>query len=132
LYLELAALHPDELEYHVRLASLYHRNNMLSDLENQLSEIRRLNPEHALLILGDTSRVGFDDLVSTPDSLIPDSLPVIPEQVDSTVTEPDTQAVVTGSEVLMETEPQGDPADALPDTTETLPPSVQEQDPVQP
>lgn len=140
MYLELAALHPDELEYHVRLASLYHRNNMLPDLENQLSEIRRLNPEHALLVLGDTTSVGFDDLVTIPDPVIPDSLSVMSAQPDSTVTPPDS-ITEAGSEVLLETAPDQQPPETqpqeefpenLPDTMETQTPSDQEQDPVQP
>ncbi|MFO7627280.1 MAG: hypothetical protein R6V62_08490 [Candidatus Fermentibacteraceae bacterium] len=140
MYLELAALHPDELEYHVRLASLYHRNNMLPDLENQLSEIRRLNPEHALLVLGDTTRIVFDDLVTIPDPLIPDSSSVMSAQPDSTVTPPDS-ITEAGSEVLLETAPDQQPTEtqpqeelpeALPDTMETQTPSDQEQDPVQP
>ncbi len=82
-YLELTALHPDELEYHVRLASLYHRNNMNSDLQVQLDEIRRLNPEHALLVLGDTSSVTLDSLlVAREDSLLPDTL-MLPVDPDS-------------------------------------------------
>lgn len=139
-YLELAALHPDELEYHVRLASLYHRNNMLPDLENQLSEIRRLNPEHALLILGDTTRVCFDDLVTIPDPLIPDTLSVRPDQADSTVAGPDSlQEAESG--LLQETAPdqpqpeartQVDEPETPPDSTESGISEIQEQDPVQP
>lgn len=140
VYLELTALHPDELEYHVRLASLYYRNNMLPDLENQLSEIRRLNPEHALLVLGDTTRVGFDDLVTTPDALIPDSSSVMSVQSDSTAAPPDSLPEA-GSDGLQgtppaqqppETQPQEDIPETIPDSMGSQTPSSQEQNPVQP
>lgn len=140
LYLELTALHPDELEYHVRLASLYHRNNMLPDLDNQLSEIRRLNPEHAFLVLGDTARVGFDDLVTPADPVIPDSSLVMSGQADSTVTRPDSLPEAE-TEVLQEmppdqqqpeAQPLEDVSDSLPDTIEAQTISGEEQDPVQP
>jgi hypothetical protein len=78
LYLELSALHPDELEYHVRLASLYYRNGMNSDLQYQLGEIRRLNPEHAMLVLADTSEVRIEDLITPPTDSLPAG-PVMPE-----------------------------------------------------
>jgi hypothetical protein len=140
LYLELTALHPDELEYHVRLASLYHRNGMLPDLENQISEIRRLNPEHAFLVLGDTTRVGFDDLVTAPDPVVPDSSLVTSGQADSTATQPDSLPgggsgglqETAPDQQLPEAQPHEEIPDTLPDTIETQTPSDQEQDPVQP
>jgi hypothetical protein len=140
VYLELAALHPDELEYHVRLASLYHRNNMLPDLENQLSEIRRLNPEHALLVLGDTTNVVFDDLVTISVPPPPDSSLVMSDQADSTDTRPDSlpeaetgvMQEATPAQQQSESQPQEELPDSLEDTTETPTPSEQEQDPVQP
>lgn len=140
MYLELSALHPDELEYHVRLASLYYRNNMLPDLENQLSEIRRLNPEHALLILGDTTSVVFDDIVTISDPSIPDSSAFLSDHTDSTVTQPDSLVGVV-SEVPEGPAPgqfpQGSETDGglpepLPDTLEAPAPQSQEQNPVQP
>lgn len=140
IYLELTALHPDELEYHVRLASLYHRNNMLPDLETQLSEIRRLNPEHALLVLGDTTRAGFDDLVTPADPMIPDSSWVLSTQPDSTATPADSLPEA-GSDGFEQTLPDQQPPDAdpeeevsetPPDTMESQTPSPQEQSPVQP
>jgi hypothetical protein len=65
-YLELVSLHPEELEYHVRLASLYYRNNMLQDLETELAIIRGIDPGHAILILADTASFNFGMLEPVP------------------------------------------------------------------
>lgn len=138
MYLELSALHPDELEYHVRLASLYHRNNMIPDLQNQLAEIRRLNPEHALLVLGDTTSVVFDDIVSATDPPLADSSAVMPDLTDSTLVRPDSletagpeepgEAVVDGTPPGVE--PRDDTPETRPDSSGTPAPESQEQDPV--
>lgn len=140
MYLELSALHPDELEYHVRLASLYYRNNMLPDLENQLSEIRRLNPEHALLILGDTTSVVFDDIVTVSDPSLPDSSAFLSDHTDSTVTQPDSllgavseePEVPAPGQLPQGSEMDGELPEPLPDTVEAPAPQSQEQNPVQP
>ncbi|MCK5034332.1 MAG: hypothetical protein KAS73_00440 [Candidatus Sabulitectum sp.] len=89
-YLELAALHPEELEYHVRLASLYYRNNMEQDLMNELKVIAEIDSTHAILILADTTVFTFEMLEAIPDdsSRIDLTIPVtvIPDvQADSTV-----------------------------------------------
>lgn len=73
-YLELTTLHPEELEYHVRLASLYYRNGMNRDLEDELDIIAGIDPEHAILLLADTTEFSFDLLQNTAgDSLAPDT-----------------------------------------------------------
>lgn len=89
-YLELAALHPEELEYHVRLASLYYRNNMEQDLMNELKVIAEIDSTHAILILADTTVFTFEMLESIPDdsSGIDLTIPVTTiynVQADSTV-----------------------------------------------
>jgi hypothetical protein len=61
-YLELTALHPEELEYHVRLASLYHRNNMQQDLINELAVIGEMDSTHAIMLLADTTSFSFNQL----------------------------------------------------------------------
>ncbi|MCK5785796.1 MAG: hypothetical protein KAH54_04450 [Candidatus Sabulitectum sp.] len=65
-YLEMTTLHPEDLEYHVRLASLYHRNNMQQDLFNELSLIEGIDPTHAILILADTTAFTFEMLEPLP------------------------------------------------------------------
>jgi hypothetical protein len=62
-YLELSALYPDSIEYHVRLASLYYRNDMRQDLRNELLQIRRLDPHHPMLLLGEDVDLSFRDLL---------------------------------------------------------------------
>lgn len=66
-YLELTALHPGELEYHIRLASLYYRNNMQQDLMNELSAIEGIDPTHAILILADSTAFSFEMLEPLPE-----------------------------------------------------------------
>ncbi len=103
-YLELSALHPEELEYHVRLASLYYRNSMHEDLQNQLEEVRRLNPEHSILVLADSSRITFEDLLPASDrDSLPDEPVFIPSLPDTTVQEPEPELE---SEPELEPEPE--------------------------
>ncbi len=66
-YLELTALHPEELEYHVRLASLYYRNNMQQDLMNELTVIEGIDSTHAILLLADTTVFTFSQLEPLPE-----------------------------------------------------------------
>ena len=56
-YLTLSAQYPDSLAFHVRLASLYYRNDMTVDFVRELEEIRRLDPEHPLLLLEEEVRL---------------------------------------------------------------------------
>ena len=65
-YLEMTTLHPEDLEYHVRLASLYHRNDMQQDLFNELAVIEAIDPTHAILILADTTAFTFEILEPLP------------------------------------------------------------------
>jgi len=108
IYLDLSMRNPDRIEFHVRLASLYYRNGMLDDLEHELEEIRILDPDHAILLLEDTSATlgsEFQNIVSGSDSLhlivgpqvVPESQvdtiseqDTLPETLDSTITEPTT------------------------------------------
>lgn len=62
-YLQMSARYPDSIEYHVRLASLYYRNDMGSDLRNELLQIRRLDPHHPMLLLGEDVDLTFRDLL---------------------------------------------------------------------
>ncbi len=124
-YLELSALHPDALEYHVRLASLYHRNGMESDLRYQLEEIRRLNPEHAMLILADASEIAPGKLISSrADSL--SGGPSIPEAPPDSSGSPGDSTGVAEADTLPERFIEGDASaaegDEGPDTPETVEP----------
>lgn len=68
-YLALSAQFPDSLRFHVRLASLYYRNDMTVDFAAELEEIRRLDPEHPLLLLEED--VVFDDLIEPSETYEP-------------------------------------------------------------
>ncbi len=52
-YLQMKSIYPDCLEVHVRLASLYYRNDMEEDLARELAYIRTKDPDHAILLLGE-------------------------------------------------------------------------------
>ncbi len=73
-YLELRTLYPDSVEFHVRLASLYYRNNMEADLVLELEEVRRLDPDHSILLLGEDLSVSMEDLRVDGDSTSADSI----------------------------------------------------------
>ncbi|MCK4671804.1 MAG: hypothetical protein KAT47_04610 [Candidatus Aegiribacteria sp.] len=73
-YLELKTLYPDSIEFHVRLASLYYRNNMEADLVLELEEVRRLDPDHSVLLLGEDLSVSMEDLRVDGDSTSADSM----------------------------------------------------------
>ncbi|NOQ21455.1 MAG: hypothetical protein GQ565_02235 [Candidatus Aegiribacteria sp.] len=75
-YLEMKAMYPNSLEYHVRLASLYYRNEMEEDLLLELEQIRRLDPDHSILILEEDLSVTMEDLMVEQDSTFADSIPV--------------------------------------------------------
>ncbi|MCD4706999.1 MAG: hypothetical protein K8S62_04595 [Candidatus Sabulitectum sp.] len=79
-YLELTALHPEELEYHVRLASLYHRNSMQQDLMNELAAVAQIDSTHAILILADSTVFTFETLEPLPgDSSAQREIPMLME-----------------------------------------------------
>jgi hypothetical protein len=69
IYLDLSTSNPDEVEYHVRLASLYYRNGMEDDLRHELSEVRRLDPDHAILMLEEEYGEGCGFVFPEPDSV---------------------------------------------------------------
>ncbi len=73
-YLELKSLYPDSIEFHVRLASLYYRNSMEADLVRELEEVRRLDPDHSILLLGDDLSISMEDLRVDGDSTSTDTL----------------------------------------------------------
>ncbi|MEN8209645.1 MAG: hypothetical protein ABFR50_10390, partial [Candidatus Fermentibacteria bacterium] len=75
-YLEMRAIYPDSLEFRVRLASLYYRNNMEEDLFLELQQIRRLDPDHSILLLEQDLSITMADLMIDQDSSFSDSLPV--------------------------------------------------------
>ncbi len=77
-YLEMKALFPDCLEARVRLASLYYRNDMKADLELELEGIRRLDPDHAILLLEEDLSVSMEDLLCDSDSIAMDSAISLP------------------------------------------------------
>ena len=101
-YLEMKALYPDCLEYHVRLASLYYRNGMEEDLALELQQIERLDPDHSILILRQDLSVEMEDILVTGDS-----------------SETDTSSIT--SSIIEETEPSAEDdeeeqQDATPDS----------------
>ncbi len=79
-YLELTILYPDSIEFHIRLASLYYRNNMEADLVLELEEVRRLDPYHSILLLGEDLSVSIEDLRADRDSISADSTGIITNQ----------------------------------------------------
>ncbi len=91
-YLSLTALHPGELEYHVRLASLYQRNDMQQDLENELVIIGGIDSTHAILILADSTAFSFEMLTPLPEdsSTLPGTF--LPVQIPVAVTADSTTA----------------------------------------
>jgi len=121
-YLELTALHPEELEYHVRLASLYYRNNMEQDLTNELTTIAEIDSTHAILMLADTTAFAFEMLEPLSDDSSAINL-TIPEAIITDVQADSTAADSTASDSL-ET-----PADSTelvtdPDTLSLINPSA--------
>ncbi|MCK5840744.1 MAG: hypothetical protein KAH31_01140 [Candidatus Sabulitectum sp.] len=98
-YLALAALHPEELEYHVRLASLYYRNNMEQDLMNELEVIAEIDSTHAILILADSTVFTFEMLETIPDDSSGINL-TIPVMTISDVQADSTLADSTASDSL--------------------------------
>ncbi len=76
-YLEIKAMYPDSLEFHVRLASLYYRNNMEEDLRLELEQIRSLDPDHSILMLEEDFSVTMEDLMVEQDSSFADSIPAV-------------------------------------------------------
>lgn len=75
-YLEMKAMYPDSIEFHVRLASLYYRNNMEEDLILELEQIRILDPNHSILMLEEDLSITIEDLLVEQDSAFADSIPV--------------------------------------------------------
>lgn len=63
MYLEMKQRFPDSIEYHVRLASLYYRNDMDDDLAAELREIARLDPDHPMLLLAEDYGVYVPGLI---------------------------------------------------------------------
>jgi hypothetical protein len=101
LYLEMTERFPDSIEYHVRLASLYYRNDMDADLAEELRDIARLDPGHPLLLLAEDVDVDLSDLVQPGEEFLgisetgfgPGALD-LPEQPDSTA---DSTAALPGA-----------------------------------
>jgi len=115
-YLELTAIHPEELEYHVRLASLYYRNDMQQDLMNELTIIEGIDSTHAILLLADTTAFTFSQLEPLPEDssaglyadapvglvteATADSTEADSTAVDSLAVQPDTTVLVIPQDSL--------------------------------
>lgn len=136
-YLQLITLHPEELEYHVRLASLYHRNNMQQDLMTELSVIRQIDPAHAILILADTTSFNFEMLETIPeDSAVTEVIPIqIAAVAEAPADSTESDSTSTDSTVVMAdtTEFAGDipaidslPADTVTTNLDSLPDALVE------
>lgn len=106
-YLDLAAIYPDSIEFHVRLASLYYRNDMFEDLANELAHVRRLDRDHAILLLEEDLSVSIADLQIQADSGLGDSIRIIMHQpyaaVSDTIGPTASDTVETGSEISRDT-----------------------------
>lgn len=89
-YLEMKALYPDCLEFHVRLASLYYRNDMEEDLALELVQIERLDPNHSMLILRRDLSVGMDDILVSGDSSQTDTSSITSSIIEETETPVET------------------------------------------
>jgi len=128
-YLEMAAVYPNSIEFHVRLASLYYRNGMLEDLTLELERISQLDPDHPMLLLGEDLDVTFSDILVQPDTLDTDTSDVIletpiavqePAPVDSTSALSEDSASVDSTTLLEDTETLPSPVDTT-DAGELLP-----------
>ncbi|MBD3278312.1 MAG: hypothetical protein GF388_08435 [Candidatus Aegiribacteria sp.] len=105
-YLEMKALYPDCLEYHVRLASLFYRNDMEEDLALELQQIERLDPNHSMLILRQDLSVTMEDILVAGDSSRTDTSSItssIIEETEPTVQEDeDSQQDVPSDSVSLD------------------------------
>ena len=126
-YLELINLHPEELEYHVRIASLYHRNDMRQDLLNELEIISRIDSTHAILLLADTSFVQFNDLIAVEDTVVTEEnwitplvTPAATDSTESDSTEVNPDSLNTDTLVLQIDSILTDTLVTLPETNEDL------------
>jgi hypothetical protein len=140
-YLEMMSMYPDSLEFHVRLASLYYRNNMEEDLLIELEKIRRIDPCHSILMLEEDLSVTMEDLIIGQDSTYDDSIPDIQEPAtpteedtvtqDAAVTQPDSISLdlrFVASDSISAPEDSTETADSvyipdsieMPDSTETV------------
>lgn len=99
VYLELSNLYPDSIEFHVRLASLYYRNSMEADLVLELEEVRRLDPYHSILLLGEDLSVTIEDLRVDRDSISADSAGTATDQTALTQ-EPEEDSTAADSDSL--------------------------------
>ncbi|MBN2588199.1 MAG: hypothetical protein JXA64_11265 [Candidatus Fermentibacteraceae bacterium] len=127
-YLEMKAMYPDCLEYHVRLASLYYRNDMKEDLQIELAYIRRRDPNHAILLLEQDLSVNINNLLIEPDTVFADSVdftgiqPDAPAEPDSAA--PDSQIAQPETTIQELTPITPDSFQSPPDTAGSLPVSI--------
>jgi len=137
----MKSMYPDSIEFHVRLASLYYRNDMEEDLLLELNEIRRIDPNHSILMLEADLTITMDDLMVRPDSMYDDSIPVIiidttppvPEDTaehDSLVPLPDSVSLDLR---LVASDSTAASQDSLPepDSTETIDSTIRVDDPTE-
>jgi hypothetical protein len=68
LYLDMTTQFPDSLEFHVRLASLYYRNDMPNDLRAELDAIQRIDPANPMLLLRQDLRADSTGLLIPQDT----------------------------------------------------------------
>ncbi len=102
-YLELRTLYPDSIEFHIRLASLYYRNNMEADLVLELEEVRRLDPDHSILLLGEDLSVSMEDLRVDDDSISADSTEAF--TYHTLITQETEEVSLTGDSDSLQPEP---------------------------
>ena len=102
-YLELKTLYPDSIEFHVRLASLYYRNNMEADLVLELEEVWRLDPDHSILLLGEDLSVSMEDLRADSDSISADSIEF--SAYLTPITQETDEDILTGDSDSLQAEP---------------------------
>ncbi len=136
-YLSLTAIHPEELEYHVRLASLYQRNDMQQDLANELEIIAGIDSTHAIMILADTTGFTFEMLTPAPeDSSTQIETTIVPEALnaasadstsaDSTAADSTSLILNDSLEVLVDSVVTDTTVSLSPDTLITIPDTLPE------
>lgn len=111
-YLELSAMFPDSLEFHVRLACLYYRNGMSADLARELDEVERLDPGNPVLLLRNDLDAEMETVLQPLDSM-PESNPLgfgRPQGMTMDSTDRDSSEALADSSSLPGSESTGSPA----------------------
>lgn len=134
LYLEMSERFPDSVEYHVRLASLYYRNDMNGDLASEIREIARLDPGHPMLLLAEDYDVDLSDLTEGGDvfpalgetGFGPGSLD-LPSEADSTADSTAASSTSVDAQQAASDSQDHTAPETLPDSASGEPPGAGDQ-----